>query len=166
MKNGEIPPEKVQDPAALRQKDRLGEHNLPPGRDPERTPMQWDDTPFAGFSTVEPWLPVNPDYKTRNVAAQEQDPRSMLHLVRRLIALRKDPDLLYGAYRTYRAREGVYAYLRGEGWLVALNLTEKEKALELPRGGRVVLSTHLDREERVGERLFLRPDEGVAVRLD
>lgn len=69
------------------------------------------------------------------MAAQEKDPRSMLHLVKRLIALRKDPDLLYGAYRTYRAREGVYAYLRGEGWLVALNLTEKEKALELPRGG-------------------------------
>ena len=166
LPNGLIPPEKVQDPAALRQRDRepTAYHTL--GRDPERTPMPWDASPYGGFSTVEPWLPLNPDYRTRNVAAQEKDPRSMLHLVKRLIALRKDPDLLYGAYRTYRAREGVYAYLRGEGWLVALNLTEKEKALELPRGGRVVLSTHLDREERVGERLFLRPDEGVAVRLD
>lgn len=66
---------------------------------------------------MEPWLPLNPDYRTRNVAAQEKDPRSMLHLVKRLIALRKDPDLLYGAYRTYRAREGVYAYLRGRGGL-------------------------------------------------
>ncbi|MCH1928087.1 hypothetical protein L6232_25150, partial [Shewanella sp. C31] len=85
-------------------------------------------------------LPLNPDYRTRNVAAQEEDPRSMLWLVRRLIALRKDPGLLYGAYRTYRAREGVYAYLRGEGWLVALNLTDRERALDLPKKGKVVLS--------------------------
>lgn len=49
---------------------------------------------------------------------------------------------------------------------MALNLTDKEKALDLPRGGRVVLSTHLDREEGVGKRLHLRPDEGVVVRLD
>ncbi|GAA5335943.1 MULTISPECIES: alpha-amylase family glycosyl hydrolase [Thermus] len=166
LPNGEIPPEKVQDPAALRQRDRQGEHGLPPGRDPERTPMPWDDSPNAGFSTAEPWLPLNPDWQRRNVAAMEKDPRSMLHLVRRLIALRKDPGLLYGAYRTYWAREGVYAYLRGEGWLVALNFTDKEKALPLPRGGRVVLSTHLDREERVGDLLRLRPDEGVVVRLD
>lgn len=127
--------------------------------------MPWDDTPFAGFSTREPWLPLNPDWRERNVAAQEKDPRSPLHLVRRLIALRKDPELLYGAYRTYRAGGGVYAYLRGEGWLVALNLTDREKALELPREGRVVLSTHLDREEGVAGRLLLRPDEGVVVRL-
>lgn len=86
--------------------------------------------------------------------------------MRRLIALRKDPGLLYGAYRTYRARDGVYAYLRGEGWVAALNLTDKERVLELPRGGQLVLSTHLDREERVGERLLLRPDEGAVVRLD
>lgn len=166
MVNGEIPWERVQDPAALRQKGRLAEHGLPPGRDPERTPMQWDASPYAGFSSVEPWLPVNPDYPERNVALQEKDPWSMLSLVRRLIALRKDPGLLYGAYRTYQARGGVYAYLRGEGWLVALNLTDKEKALDLPKGGRVVLSTHLDREEEVGDRLHLRPDEGVVVRLD
>jgi alpha-glucosidase len=166
MVNGEIPWERVQDPAALRQKGRLAEHGLPPGRDPERTPMQWDASPYAGFSSVEPWLPVNPDYPERNVALQEKDPRSMLSLVRRLIALRKDPGLLYGAYRTYQARGGVYAYLRGEGWLVALNLRDKEKALDLPKGGRVVLSTHLDREEEVGDRLHLRPDEGVVVRLE
>ena len=65
--------------------------------------MPWDASPYWGFSTVEPWLPLNPDYRTRNVAAHEKDPRSMLHLVKRLIALRKYPDLLYGAYRTYRA---------------------------------------------------------------
>ncbi|GLV47627.1 oligo-1,6-glucosidase [Thermus sp. LT1-2-5] len=166
LPNGEIPPDRVRDPAALRQKDRrpTAYHSL--GRDPERTPMPWDDSPYAGFSTTEPWLPLNPDWRTRNVAAQEQDPRSMLHLVRRLIALRKDPELLYGAYRTYWAQEGVYAYLRGEGWLVALNFTDREKALSLPRKGREVLSTHLDREEGVGESLRLRPEEGVVLRLD
>ncbi|MER3557255.1 MAG: alpha-amylase, partial [Thermus sp.] len=165
LPNGEIPPEKVQDPAALRQKGRRGEHGLPPGRDPVRTPMPWDTSPYAGFSSVEPWLPLNPDWKTRNVAEMEKDPRSMLHLVRRLIALRKDQELLYGAYRTHRAEAGVYAYHRGEGWLVALNLTGKERGLELPKGGQVALSTHLDREEKVEGRLLLRPDEGVVVRL-
>lgn len=165
LPNGEIPPEKVKDPAALRQKGRKGEHDLPPGRDPARTPMPWDTSPHAGFSSAEPWLPLNPDWKTRNVAEMEKDPRSILHLVRSLIALRKDKELLYGAYRTYRAEAGVYAYLRGEGWLVALNLTDKERTLELPKGGRVVLSTHLDREEDLRGRLILRPDEGAVVRL-
>jgi len=165
LPNGEIPPERVRDPAALRQKDRTpaGYHTL--GRDPERTPMPWDTSPYAGFSTVEPWLPLNPDWPVRNVAAQEKDPKSMLHLVKRLIRLRQDPELLFGPYRTYWARNGLYAYLRGEGLLIALNFTDREKALDLPQEGRVVLSTHLDREEAVGNTLRLRPDEGVVVRL-
>ncbi|WP_135256736.1 alpha-amylase family glycosyl hydrolase [Thermus caldilimi] len=165
LPNGEIPPNKVQDPAALRQKDRTpaGYHSL--GRDPERTPMPWDTSPYAGFSTVEPWLPLNPDWPVRNVAVQEKDPRSMLQLVKRLIALRQDPGLLLGSYRTYRAGNGIYAYLRGEGLLVALNFTDRERALELPQKGQVVLSTHLDREEAVGNILRLRPDEGAVIRL-
>ncbi|MDM7323668.1 MAG: alpha-amylase family glycosyl hydrolase, partial [Thermus sp.] len=165
LPDGEIPPEKVQDPAALRQKDRVpaGYHSL--GRDPERTPMPWDTSPYAGFSTAEPWLPLNPDWPVRNVALQEKDPRSMLHLVKRLIALRRNEALLYGAYRTYRAGGGVYAYLRGEGFLVALNFTDREKVLELPQQGHVVLSTHLDREEATPTSLRLRPHEGVVVRL-
>lgn len=127
--------------------------------------MPWDTSPHAGFSTVEPWLPLNPDWPVRNVAVQEKDPRSMLQLVKRLIALRQDPGFVLGSYRTLRAGGGIYAYLRGEGFLVALNFTDRERALELPQKGRVVLSTHLDREEAVEGILRLCPDEGVVVRL-
>jgi alpha-glucosidase len=127
--------------------------------------MPWDTSPYAGFSTVEPWLPLNPDWPVRNVAAQEKDPKSMLHLVKHLLRLRQDPDLLYGRYRTHQAANGLYAYFRGEGFLIALNFTDREKALRVPRKGKAVLSTHLDREEAVEDTLHLRPDEGVVVRL-
>jgi len=60
------------------------------GRDGCRSPMQWDDIPFAGFSTVEPWLPVHPNYHQRNVAVQREDPDSLLNFTRKLIALRKE----------------------------------------------------------------------------
>jgi alpha-glucosidase len=78
-----IPAERVHDP---------WERNVPGlglGRDPERTPMQWSAEPHAGFSTVEPWLPVAADFGTHSVARERDDPRSMLTLYRRLIALRR-----------------------------------------------------------------------------
>ncbi len=74
MRDVAIPPPLMQDP---------WEKNLPGrslGRDPERTPMQWDATPNAGFTTGGPWLPVAEDYATVNVATQRDDPRSMLSL--------------------------------------------------------------------------------------
>ena len=60
-----------------------------PGRDGARTPMQWDASAFAGFSTVEPWLPLPDDFATRNVASERADPASLYNLYRRLIALRR-----------------------------------------------------------------------------
>ena len=51
--------------------------------------MQWDEGPFAGFSRVEPWLPLTPDWRKRNVAAMRDDPASMLSLVRALLAARR-----------------------------------------------------------------------------
>jgi len=60
------------------------------GRDGCRSPMQWDDSPFAGFSSIQPWLPVHQNYNRRNVASQNDDPNSMLNFTRRLIALRKE----------------------------------------------------------------------------
>jgi alpha-glucosidase len=161
MVNGEIPPEKVQDPAALRQRGAAGEH----GRDPERTPMQWTPHAYAGFSTREPWLPINPDYPERNVEAQDADPFSMLTLVRTLLVVRKEtPALLHGAYQSYKAPQGVFAYLRGGEVLVALNFTQKPQALSTP-GGEILLSTHLDRYGKVEGVLELRPHEGLIVKL-
>jgi alpha-glucosidase len=136
-----------------------------------RTPMQWSTAPQAGFTGGRPWLPVSSDYDIVNVAAQRRDPTSMLALYARLIALRQaEPVLQVGSFRIFRTTNDVVAnvltYTRGDSFLVALNLGGRPQRAPLPRGGVVVLSTHLDRaEERVGETLELRPDEGLILRL-
>ncbi|MBB3695342.1 alpha-amylase family glycosyl hydrolase [Sphingomonas sp. BK580] len=151
----DIPPERVRDPQELRQP------GIGIGRDRSRTPMPWDMSPHAGFSTVEPWLPLNPDWRTRNVAAQEDDPRSMLTLYRRLLALRRaHPALTLGDFALTDAAPGVLAYerRRGEAVLrVALNLSAEPRPL--PFAGEVLLST-LD---GAGDGV-LRGDEGVVMR--
>jgi alpha-glucosidase len=169
MRDVPIPPERVQDPF---------EKNVPGlglGRDPERTPMQWSAGPGAGFTTGEPWLPVADDWRRVNVEAQRGDPRSILALYRRLIALRRgEPALEVGGFEPVSAAGDVLAYARrtpagGSDFLVALNLGPEPHVLPAPewfRGGAVALSTHLDREgERVQGDVELRGDEGVVVRV-
>ncbi|MBI3287309.1 MAG: DUF3459 domain-containing protein, partial [Chloroflexi bacterium] len=133
-----------------------------------RTPMQWDASSYAGFSTVESWLPVNPDHWERNVKRQAQDPHSMLNLVKSLLRLRREsPALVAGAYETVAAPEGVYAYFRAtaeERILVALNFTPKPRILRAT-GGRVLVSTHLDRNGSEVGPLLLRENEGIVLRL-
>ncbi|WP_253667292.1 Beta-galactosidase C-terminal domain [Thermus scotoductus] len=85
--------------------------------------------------------------------------------MKHLLRLRQDPALPHGRYRTHQEANGLYADFRREGFLIALNFTDREKALDLPQEGRVALSTHLDREEAVRHTLRLRPHEGVVVRL-
>ena len=108
-------------------------------RDHARTPFQWDATPFAGFSTVKPWLPVNPDHKSLNAAAQTDDARSIHAYVKRLIALRAaDPLWIFGAFEDLApAREDVFVYTRvheGRRGTVALNLTGADARVDLPAG--------------------------------
>ncbi|MBX6320654.1 MAG: DUF3459 domain-containing protein [Rhodospirillaceae bacterium] len=163
MRDVPVPPDLVQDPWEKRVP------GLGVGRDPARTPMRWDGGRNAGFTRGRPWLPVGPDQETVNVEAQAADPRSMLSLYRALIALRRArPALSVGAYAEAHADEAVLAYWRNWGdrrLLVALNLTDRPRTLDPPPGGgRVLLSTHMDREqEPVGQRLALRADEGVIV---
>jgi alpha-glucosidase len=103
--------------AFIYQGDEIGMPNGPgadpprdrAGRDPMRHPMQWDATPNGGFTTGEPWLP-SIDPQGRNVAAQREDPGSLLHLYRDLIARRKS----LGAFRLLPPRPGVLAYERGD----------------------------------------------------
>src|SRR4029450_4789481 len=97
-------------------------------RDNGRTPFQWDATREAGCTTGKPWLKVNPNYTTVNVAAEEKDPRSPLQYFRRLVKLRKaTPALVHGAYTLLDAdNPDVYAYLReqdGTRLVVMLNFT-------------------------------------------
>ena len=146
------------------------------GRDPERTPMQWDDGPGAGFTSGDPWLPIGSEARAVNVAAQRDDPRSMLSLYRRLIWFRRrSAALREGSYRSIGHQPGVFAFLREAGderLLVALNFRHARVALrggnhELPRAGMLELSTDPDREPgAVSLPSFeLGPDEGVIIRL-
>jgi alpha-glucosidase len=107
------------------------------GRDGARHPMQWDASPAGGFSAGRPWLPAV-DPAERNVAAQRDDPGSLLVLYRDLIALRRE---LSGAARPVESEDGVLAYRRGRH-LVAINVTGEERGA--PPHGQVLLSTHAD----------------------
>jgi alpha-glucosidase len=161
MANLEIPVDQQQDPA------RLGPEG---SRDPERTPMRWDSTDRSGFTTGIPWLPIGEDFATANVAAERQDPRSMLSLYRALLALRRrEAALVTGNWSAAAAPRGVLAYTRTLGtatMYVALNFTGRQARVALPRAGSIRVSTHLDRDgERAETTLTLRPNEGVALKL-
>jgi len=139
-----VPPERVVDPD---------------GRDPERSPMRWTGEPGAGFTSGEPWLPLGDP--AVNVEAQEADPRSILALHRRLIALRgAREDLLTGSYETLQA-DGVLAYRRGTSTVVALNLTGAPRSAAL--SGEIVLDTGLARAGERPDRLQLAAGEGVIL---
>src|SRR5690606_2633924 len=121
------------------------------GRDPQRTPMQWSDAPYAGFSppeTPQTWLPVAVGYREVNVERQLADPTSILNLYRRLLAYRKQAaSLLWGRYTPLDdVPHDCYVYWReadGQRALVALNFTGDNRQINLPdTQGRVVLSTY------------------------
>ena len=163
-----IPSEMIQDPE---------EHTIPGlhlGRDPERTPMQWDAGPNAGFTSGTPWLPLSDDYDLLNVEAQRNDPTSMLTMQRRLIALRRDePALVVGDYAPLRTGDNLLAYTRehdGTTFLIVLNLGGEAQELVLCwpyQQGHIMLNTQLDRDdETVAERIALRGNEGVVIRLE
>ena len=97
-------------------------------RDNGRTPMQWDGNKNAGFSDAEPWLKINPGYKTVNVAVEETHPNSCLNYFRKMVRLRKEnPVLIYGKYDLLAKDDpNIYAYTRTSGKkkiLVLLNFT-------------------------------------------
>jgi alpha-glucosidase len=164
-----ISPDRVQDPF---------EKNVPGmglGRDPQRTPMQWNGQENAGFTEGQPWLPIANDYREVNVEAERDDPRSMLTLYRSLIGLRRgEAALEVGRFEPVEADGDVLAYTRRSrndesDFLIALNLGSHPQVFhrrtDAPTGT-IALSTHLDRAgERVERDLQLRADEGVVIRL-
>lgn len=150
-----IPADRIRDPQHFRQP------TLDIGRDRSRTPMPWDASPFAGFSTVEPWLPLNPDWPTRNVAAQAEAPQSMLSLYRRLLALRRaTPALAVGEMEMLDAPAGCLVWRRahaGDTRTILLNLTDAAVALDWQ--GDVLFST-LNTPATPG---LLRANEGLIL---
>jgi alpha-glucosidase len=162
-----IPPHLVQDPF---------EKNVPGlglGRDPARTPMQWNPERHAGFTQGDPWLPVAEDYPVNNVAALREQPASLLTLYRRLIELRRaEPALSVGEFAPLPAREDLFAYVRKAGerrLAIILNLGPTAKSFnlaELESRPAALLSTHLDRgREELGDTLDVRGDEGLIIEL-
>jgi alpha-glucosidase len=163
--DGIIPPECVQDPWEKRVP------GLGLGRDPARTPMQWDTSPNAGFTTGTPWLPLAANAQAMNVAVERDDPTSMLTLYRCLLALRHaTPVLATGAYVALAAQGDILAYRRTDTeqtYCIVVNLSGQPQHFDLCQVGgaqKVVLSTYLDRaSEVVQSALALRRDEGVIL---
>jgi oligo-1,6-glucosidase len=112
-------------------------------RDNARTPMQWTGGPQAGFTTGEPWLAINPDAANINVAAEANDPNSVLVHYRRLIALRREhPGLIGGVFRELETvDERLIAYLRGETYLVLLNFSREMVAFRGPAPSRLLIAS-------------------------
>jgi oligo-1,6-glucosidase/alpha-glucosidase len=159
----DIPPERIRDPQHWRQPA------LDIGRDRSRTPMPWNTSANAGFTNGGPWLPINDDWTTRNVAAQSADPASMLTLYRRLLALRQStPALSIGNYSAAIGDRNVLAYERchnSQRLLVALNLCAQPTRLLLPIGTRAtaVLASTLPPRE-IDDMLLA--NEGLVLHLE
>jgi alpha-glucosidase len=166
MRDATIPSDRARDPAT-----QVGR-----SRDGVRTPMQWDASSSAGFCPpgTEPWLPLAPDHRERNVALQQTDPSSELDLFRRLVRLRREsPALGRGTYRGLAApNRDVLAYVREHGderVLVALNFGAERRAVDLSdagSAGEVLCSTTSNRAPDVDlGRLSIDAGEGLVVRL-
>ncbi len=132
-----IPPDQVQDPRELR------EPGIGLGRDPVRTPMAWDASAHAGFTTAAPWLPLHPDWHARNVAAQREDPDSMWRLYRDLLALRRAHSALSVGRLARRSNARAVcsptsvAPATNGCWSCSISATPP-KALRYPNGPRVL----------------------------
>ena len=121
-------------------------------RENSRTPVQWDDSDYAGFSTVEPWFNLNENYKEINVAAAEADENSILNYYRKLLKFRKEHEVaIYGDYKEhYKNSDKLYVYERnldGEKILVVCSFSEKSVNFEAPAGidlskGELVLANY------------------------
>lgn len=139
------------------------------GRDPERTPMQWDDSEYAGFSAVKPWLPLFDNLQKQNVTSESEDARSMLSFYKKLIHLRKNSAAFQeGVYKPIAsASQNVFAFARERGderALVMLNFGENEEKAECDiKEAKAICNSYLDcsvGEEINTEKFILRPLEG------
>lgn len=143
-------------------------------RDNARTPMQWNDSPNAGFTSENPWIGINPNYKKINVAQALADKNSIFYHYQQLIALRKKlPVIVYGTFTPIVAEhESIFAYLReyqGERILVVSNFSNTEKTVShLPLtdvAHHEVLISNYEPRQSWSDTLTLRPYESFAIRF-
>ena len=168
LKNGVIAPDQVHDPA---EKNQPG---IGMGRDPERTPMPWDNSLNAGFTSGKPWLPIGADYTLYTVETETKDPESVLCLYRNLLELRRTHPALhsgdvYGVKPTDEGNEHVLAYRRTDGverMQVLLNFSAETQTVSCPPG-HVLLSTHPGgKGTSLSGSVTLQPHEGMIITLD
>jgi alpha-glucosidase len=143
LENVPIPPERAQDPFGLAHPEQ--------GRDPVRTPMPWDGTEQAGFTTGEPWLPLGADHAAMSVAAQQ-----------------REPALSLGDWASCATDGDVLAYSRtfeGRRCVVVLNLESRPKTIRFEEAvqGRIALSTHAGRVRQVQDEIEIEADEGIII---
>jgi oligo-1,6-glucosidase len=146
----------------------------PASRDNARTPMQWDDSDNAGFTTGTPWIGVNPNYREINATQAQADPQSIFAYYQRLIRLRKaNPIMVYGTYDLILDdHQQVYAFTRsqaGERLVVLLNFTDQTAAVDLPDDigldtAEVLIGNYADVAAPNTRSLTLRPFEARVYR--
>ena len=139
------------------------------GRDNARTPMQWDDSAYAGFSTAPPWIMVNPNYTKINAKDQINREDSVFKYYQKLIKLRHESELIvYGTYDLILDDDkDIYAYIRtlgDEKLIVYCNFSENTREVELPEeftNGKVLISNYID--AKVNHKITLRPYEAIVI---
>ena len=139
------------------------------GRDNARTPMQWDDSAYAGFSTANPWIMVNPNYTKINAKDQINREDSVFKYYQKLIKLRHESELIvYGTYDLILDDDkDIYAYIRtlgDEKLIVYCNFSENTREVELPEeftNGKVLISNYID--AKVNQKITLRPYEAIVI---
>ncbi|MGP1612602.1 MAG: glycoside hydrolase family 13 protein [Catonella sp.] len=136
-------------------------------RDNARTPMQWDDSDNAGFTTGTPWIAVNPNYTKINAKEQMEREDSVFNYYKKLIALRKDYEIIvYGDYNLlFPEDEDLFVYERNLGeqkLLVACNFSEKEREFDFDKinAGKILVNNYKEFDAIVNK---LRPFEAVVV---
>ena len=139
------------------------------GRDNARTPMQWDDSAYAGFSTTNPWIMVNPNYTKINAKDQINREDSVFKYYQKLIKLRHESELIvYGTYDLILDDDkDIYAYIRtlgDEKLIVYCNFSENTREVEIPEefvNGKVLISNYSD--AKVNHKITLRPYEAIVI---
>ena len=139
------------------------------GRDNARTPMQWDDSAYAGFSTANPWIMVNPNYTKINARDQVNREDSVFKYYQKLIKLRHESELIvYGTYDLILDDDkDIYAYIRtlgDEKLIVYCNFSENTREVEIPEefvNGKVLISNYSD--AKTNQKITLRPYEAIVI---
>ena len=161
----DIPPDRIRDP----------KNKTMPGytRDPERTPMQWDNSEHAGFSKIEPWLPISDDYEKRNVEEEKKNPESMLMLYKRLLDLRAiSPALQVGDFKPIAIDKHLMVYQRqheDDIYWIAVNFGKKEISYSPKEkmNGMIVLSTDIKYNGQKNQgSLKLAGEEAFVIRVN